>query len=317
MSDRIHTRLAAEGETWRRGLDPGPSMDELMPHRPPQRHSAVLPAIAAAAIVVAAAVIALVVRTNGGSHGRPASPAAHPAHCEDDFTAAPTRFHRTSAGQRLNLRLTYRGTKPCLISAYGPYVDLIDSGGRDLGQGRNGSLVLLLPQALAVEPNAVVTTTVMWDFLCPKPSNSVTAVRVHLDGSRATGTGGITVSVGATASPGCPPNTGSPVGMGFGRVTVTPSPPVVTGTLRIAGGPAPGTNHLVGGRISVYRTPATTGHPVLSISTTGEFVFQIEPGTYYLTGTTPSAPQLLCRGADGLHLVDGQRAQVQVICSLK
>ena len=99
----------------------------------------------------------------------------------------------------------------------------------------------------------------------------------------------------------------------------------VTGTLHLAGGPAPGTNKPAAGEVYVFTSASLTGTPTAKATTApdGSFSLALSPGTYYLAATSPSftidpppaAPP--CHGNTPAVVSPGSTSKVDVVCEMK
>ena len=93
----------------------------------------------------------------------------------------------------------------------------------------------------------------------------------------------------------------------------------IEGRFHEAGGPAPGIDNPVAGKIFVYRDAAMTGAPVASARTDprGHFAVTIAPGTYYLSGTTSSVSGARCVGPGAITVAAAIATTADVMCQLK
>ena len=99
----------------------------------------------------------------------------------------------------------------------------------------------------------------------------------------------------------------------------------VAGTLRLRGGPAPGTDRAVSGEVYAFTSISLAGTPTATIKTgsDGRYSLTLPSGTYYLAATTPSftvdpppsTPP--CRGDKPAVVSAGSASQVDVACQMK
>jgi len=99
----------------------------------------------------------------------------------------------------------------------------------------------------------------------------------------------------------------------------------VTGTLHLAGGPAPGTIKPAAGEVYVFTSASLTGTPTAKATTApdGSFSLALSPGMYYLAATSPSftidpppaAPP--CHGNTPAVVSPGSTSKVDVVCEMK
>lgn len=199
MNEPMHDLLTEEGRHWRRNLGPDPDLHTMLADSRPRRQ--VIPAmLATAAVIVAIAVAVSVIAIHRGRH--PTVMATHGTACQDDFTAAPTRFTPSGTDQDVALRLTYQGAQACVIDGHGPHVDLLDAAGKSLGQAMDTSLVGTTD--LTVDHGDVVALTMSLGGICPQVDQRITALRAHMDGNLNTGTAGIMIPVPGANVTSCP-----------------------------------------------------------------------------------------------------------------
>lgn len=99
----------------------------------------------------------------------------------------------------------------------------------------------------------------------------------------------------------------------------------VTGTLHLAGGPAPGTDKPVSGVVYAFTSSSVSGTAIVKVNTgsDGTFSLSLSPGTYYLAATSPSfaidpAPATPpCRGEAPAVVSNGSTSHVEVVCAMK
>lgn len=99
----------------------------------------------------------------------------------------------------------------------------------------------------------------------------------------------------------------------------------VTGTLRLTGGPRPGTDRATTGEVYAFPSPSLTGQPQLKAKTAddGSFRLNLPLGTYYLAATSPdfsidpppATPP--CRGDRPAVVSRGGTSRVDVVCHMK
>jgi hypothetical protein len=126
----------------------------------------------------------------------------------------------------------------------------------------------------------------------------------------------LVVSANLTACSSSPPR---------GNSSIASAQGAVTGTLRLAGGPAPGTDKPASGEIYAFTTAGLTGTPIAKVKTgtDGSFSLSLPPGTYYLAATSPSfsidppPPTPPCRGATPAVVSKGSTNRVDVVCQMK
>jgi hypothetical protein len=107
--------------------------------------------------------------------------------------------------------------------------------------------------------------------------------------------------------------------------TVSADGGTVTGTLRLAGGPAPGTDRATTGEVYAFPSPSLTGEPQVRAKTAndGSFRLNVPAGTYYLAATSPdfsidpppATPP--CRGDKPAVVTRGGTSRVDVVCQMK
>ena len=99
----------------------------------------------------------------------------------------------------------------------------------------------------------------------------------------------------------------------------------VSGTLHVAGGPAPGSGAAAAGQVYAFSSASLTGSPVAKVATApdGSFTLTLAPGTYYLAATSPSftidpAPATPpCRGNIPAVVTSGAVSKIDVTCAMK
>jgi hypothetical protein len=99
----------------------------------------------------------------------------------------------------------------------------------------------------------------------------------------------------------------------------------VTGTLRLSGGPNPGTDSAAPGEVYVFASAGRTGQPQVRAKTgaDGSFSLNLPPGTYYLAATSPGfsidppPPTPPCRGDKPAVVSRGSTSRVDVVCQMK
>lgn len=99
----------------------------------------------------------------------------------------------------------------------------------------------------------------------------------------------------------------------------------VSGTLRMIGGPAPGTNVGIPGTIYAYRNRDLAGSPAATARTdgVGRFDLELRAGVYYLAASsprfsispTPSGPP--CRAGHAVTITAGGAGSATVVCPVK
>jgi len=107
--------------------------------------------------------------------------------------------------------------------------------------------------------------------------------------------------------------------------TVSADGGTVIGTLRLAGGPAPGTDRATTGEVYAFPSPSLTGEPQVRAKTAndGSFRLNVPTGTYYLAATSPdfsidpppATPP--CRGDKPAVVTRGGTSRVDVVCQMK
>src|SRR5689334_23976719 len=99
----------------------------------------------------------------------------------------------------------------------------------------------------------------------------------------------------------------------------------VTGTLKLRGGPAPGTGRAASGKVYAFSSSSFTGTPAATVTagTDGRFSLSLPAGTYYLAATSPSfsidPPPTTppCRGDKPAVVSVGGTSRVDVACEMK
>jgi hypothetical protein len=99
----------------------------------------------------------------------------------------------------------------------------------------------------------------------------------------------------------------------------------VTGTLQLAGGPAPGNDNPASGEVYAFTAASLTGAPIAKVKTDsdGSFSLSLPPGTYYLAATSPRSsidpPPATppCRGDTPAVVSRGSTNRVDVLCEMK
>jgi hypothetical protein len=103
----------------------------------------------------------------------------------------------------------------------------------------------------------------------------------------------------------------------------------ITGTLTIAGGPAPGTSQPVAGRVEItYGGPdqyapdsVTTSDPiaVVQVGDDGNFTTEIQPGRYRVTGFSPAFGDSTypCTGPSFVQVTPSTSVAADVVCEMK
>ncbi len=99
----------------------------------------------------------------------------------------------------------------------------------------------------------------------------------------------------------------------------------VTGTLRLEGGPPPGTARATTGEVYAFASPSLSGQPQLKAKTAddGSFRLNLPLGTYYLAATSPdfsidpppATPP--CRGDKSAVVTRDGTSRVDIVCHLK
>ena len=99
----------------------------------------------------------------------------------------------------------------------------------------------------------------------------------------------------------------------------------VTGTLRLEGGPPPGTARATTGEVYAFASPSLSGQPQLKAKTAddGSFRLNLPLGTYYLAATSPdfsidpppATPP--CRGDKPAVVTRDGTSRVDIVCHLK
>jgi hypothetical protein len=200
----IDASLRNAGEQWRAGLDDDPSLEELFADATAARRRWHTPALVAASV---AAVLALVLAVAAiSTRDSTSSQSAGSGRCEDAFTPAPTQFIAGDpqwGGLKVDVRLTYTGSGPCVISRYGPDVDLLDRRGAIIARGGDSELIGLIPEQETVHRGDTVALSVRWSDFCAAPRTPITTLRVHLRSTQRTDAGGVDVPVEPTEPPRC------------------------------------------------------------------------------------------------------------------
>ncbi|MEW6471165.1 MAG: hypothetical protein AB1679_02755 [Actinomycetota bacterium] len=90
---------------------------------------------------------------------------------------------------------------------------------------------------------------------------------------------------------------------------------VVTGEFRKIGGPPPGIDEPVAGRIDAHRE-SRHGEVVATAPTAsdGTFRMTLPPGSYTFVGTSPTIVGIICATTASMH--PGENAPVRVLCLL-
>jgi len=103
----------------------------------------------------------------------------------------------------------------------------------------------------------------------------------------------------------------------------------ITGTLTMAGGPAPGTAQPFAGRVEITHggpdqygpdTVSTTGPiTVVQVGDDGHFTIEIQPGRYRVTGFSPSFGDgtYPCTGTSSVEVTPSTSVSADVVCETK
>lgn len=110
-----------------------------------------------------------------------------------------------------------------------------------------------------------------------------------------------------------------------GQVATARAAGEITGSLHMAGGPAPGTDWTVPGTIYAFTTADQSGSPIASgrADERGRFQLRLPAGTYYLAGSSPRfkiypAPaQPPCFAGGPVTVASAHVATASVVCAMK
>jgi hypothetical protein len=128
---------------------------------------------------------------------------AGPNACLDaDFSVSSPQVRSFSNGEDLRVQLMYTGKPACTISAYGPFVTLIDLHGNTRASAEGTAFVKLVPDVVRIRPNQAVIIHVTWGQRCTSPAADITRANMRLSGSSHQAGAPVAVTIPG-ATPGC------------------------------------------------------------------------------------------------------------------
>jgi hypothetical protein len=239
--------------------------------------------------------------------------------CAPSDLRMSANWARTDDGELIGLLTATNPTGSACDLLLKPWIyPLLDDGSRAMLQygqtleGRYGDNALL--------PGESASAVLHWAGWCGAHASGRLEVGWGLEGGGTIAT--VTVDAGGQRQPTCVPGTPSWAGADWFTglapypTTGAPSGPLsVTGLLEMAGGPG-GADFAVPGRVRLSNGADTV---IADTDASGTFTAQVAPGTWTVTGTSPSYSDSrgTCFTQDPVQVTGHSVSGVRVLCSMK